>query len=74
VRSVAPRLAVVSAGYDNQWGLPKGDVVARWQEYGARVLTTATSGSIHVRICSERGIVAVDEYRSEARRLWHDSD
>ncbi len=73
VRRVAPELAVVSAGYDNQWGLPKGDVVARWREYGARVLSTAASGSIGVRLCSEHGIVSVEEHRRTARRLWHDS-
>lgn len=74
VRAVAPRLAVVSAGYDNQWGLPKGDIVARWQEHGARVLSTSVSGSIRVRMCRHQGIVAVEKYRSVARRLWHESE
>jgi competence protein ComEC len=73
VRVVAPRVAVVSAGYGNQWGLPRGDVVARWREHGARVLSTAVSGSIRVRLCEDRGIVSVDEYRERARRLWHES-
>jgi competence protein ComEC len=72
VRAVSPRLAIVSAGFRNRWGLPTADVVARWRSSGARVLNTATSGGIEVRICADGGIVEVIGQRSERRRIWHE--
>ena len=71
VRSLTPSLAVVSAGYGNRWGFPKPDVVARWRATGARVLNTATSGAIHVRMCAETGVSAPREWRKKRRRIWH---
>ena len=74
VRSLDSEIAIVSAGAGNQWGFPKPDVVARWQDSGARVLTTATSGAIGVRVCAGAGVSSISEFRKRARRLWHDSE
>ncbi|MEQ8208075.1 MAG: DNA internalization-related competence protein ComEC/Rec2, partial [Woeseia sp.] len=65
--------AVVSAGYRNRWGFPKEDVVARWQQSGAKVMTTAASGAIHHRLCRKQGLVIETEYRQSAARYWHNS-
>jgi competence protein ComEC len=70
VDRLRPALAIVSAGHDNRWGLPKADVVARWQTAGARVLNTATSGAITLRLCSGPEPIVVDEHRVRHRRYW----
>ncbi len=72
VRALAPDLAVVSAGFDNRWGFPKDDVVARWVGVGARVLETSTSGAIGIRLCEQSGIGEVTQNRHEQRRIWHE--
>jgi competence protein ComEC len=72
VRAVSPQIAVVSAGFGNHWGLPKTDIVARWRASGARVLNTATSGDVAVRICADAGLESVVEQRIARRRIWHE--
>jgi competence protein ComEC len=72
VQTLRPSAAIVSAGYDNRWGLPKDDVVARWQSAGARVLNTATSGAIHYRICPDTGAVLQSENRKANLEYWHE--
>jgi competence protein ComEC len=72
VRALRPSVAIVSAGYRNRWGFPKEDVVQRWQEAGARVLNTATSGAIHYRICADSGARLQSELRNRKQRYWHD--
>lgn len=71
VDSVRPRYAVVSAGYANRWDLPKADVVQRWREKGAEVLTTAESGAVMVRVCADGGVVEMRRERLLRRRFWH---
>ena len=73
VEALRPSVAIVSAGHDNRWGFPKDDVVARWQEAGARVMNTAASGAIHYRVCAEGGVQLKSEQRSRGRRYWHDT-
>jgi len=72
VARIAPEMALISAGYRNRWGLPRADVVQRWQDAGAEVLTTAVDGAISVRLCDGVGIVGVDRHRDRIRRVWHE--
>ncbi len=72
VRALTPDFALVSAGFDNRWGFPKGDVVARWAGVGAHVLETSTSGAIGIRLCEQSGIEEVIQYRRKQRRIWHE--
>ncbi len=65
-------LAIVSAGFANRWGFPKPDVVERWQDSGAILLQTATSGAIGQRICLESGVTAPSSARRDARKYWHE--
>jgi competence protein ComEC len=73
VSALRPSVAIVSAGYDNRWGFPKADVVARWRKAGAVVMNTATSGAIHYRVCAESGVHLQSRQRIRLRRYWHDS-
>jgi competence protein ComEC len=72
VRSLSPSLAIVSAGFENRWGFPKAEVVARWESSGAKVLNTATSGAIAIRMCTRSGIVSVTEHRPAQHRIFHE--
>lgn len=72
VAAVRPAVAVVSAGFDNQWGFPKKEVVDRWQRVGAEVLKTAASGMVGLRLCEESGLETVTEHRKASHRIWHE--
>ena len=72
VRRLAPDLALVSAGFDNRWSLPRPEVVDRWERAGARVVNTATSGAVRTRLCADTGLDAAAGHRVGARRYWHE--
>ncbi|HEY5884135.1 MAG TPA: ComEC/Rec2 family competence protein [Pyrinomonadaceae bacterium] len=46
VRSTGSKLAIVSVGESSVFGHPHAEVVARWQQSGARVITTGSRGMI----------------------------
>ena len=48
IEAVAPRWAVVPAGYRNRFGHPVRDVIARYEGAGVRVLRTDLDGAIQV--------------------------
>jgi competence protein ComEC len=48
VNATRPILAVISVGQSSMFGHPHGEVVQRWQQSGAQVLTTGESGMISV--------------------------
>lgn len=71
VEALQAEFAVVSAGYGNRWGFPRPEVVHRWQQSGATVLTTADSGAISQRICHDEAPAFPREQRRSYRRYWH---
>ena len=68
VARVAPRYAVVSAGYRNRYGFPHPDVVARYRDIGAEVLNTAEQGALTVELRSDG--IHVDAYRVSGWGFW----
>jgi len=48
VSATKPRFAVISVGKDSMFGHPHADVVERWKQAGAEVLTTGKCGTITV--------------------------
>jgi competence protein ComEC len=72
VSTLRPKVAIVSAGFENRWGFPKEDIVAAWGNAGAEVLNTADTGAISYRICQGDGMHRVGLHRNKARRYWHD--
>jgi competence protein ComEC len=48
VNATRPALAVVSVGQDSPYGHPHAEVLRRWRDAGALVLTTGESGTITV--------------------------
>ncbi len=71
VSTVRPKVAIVSAGFENRWGFPKEDIVSAWRNAGAEVLNTATSGAISYRICERGGMRRLGLHRLEARNYWN---
>lgn len=66
-RLTAPRFALVSAGHQNRYGHPHPEVVARWQQVGARVLTTGKGGALVWRSIAPGKVTALRESRP---RYW----
>jgi competence protein ComEC len=60
--AVRPNLAIASLGLDNQWRFPAPDVVARYDERGARFLRTDRDGAVHL-VVADDGRVAFRTYR-----------
>jgi competence protein ComEC len=68
VAATGARLVLVSNGYRNRFGHPKPQIVARWRQTGAEVLSTETSGAL--RAWLEAGGPVVRERRHWRARLW----
>lgn len=72
VRALSPEVAINSAGYQNRWGMPRPEVVDRFNASGALFLNTADSGAIGYRLCASDGLTLRYRNREDARRFWHD--
>ena len=48
IAAVAPRWAVVPAGYRNRFGHPAREVLERYRTAGVRVLRTDLDGAVHM--------------------------
>lgn len=71
ITGVAPRWAVVSAGAENRFALPRAEVVERYSRAGSTVLNTATSGSIAFRLDAS-GAQLVSARRFDRPRYWRE--
>jgi competence protein ComEC len=72
--AVAPRVAVVQAGYRNRFGHPAPDVVARLRERGVAVLTSADCGAwrwVGEARGGGHGLISGSCERDLSRRYWH---
>ncbi len=70
---VAPRLAVVTSGYRNKFGLPRADVLRRYRRRGVRVLNTADTGALGLYF-TPAAPPRISAYRRQARRYWNEVD
>jgi competence protein ComEC len=68
IAAVAPRWAIVAAGYRNRFGHPNREVVERYRGAGARLARTDLEGSISIRLSTEG--VSVDGERTRRGRYW----
>jgi len=68
VAAVAPRWAVVAAGYRNRFGHPSTQVVERYASAGAALLRTDLDGAVGIRM--DASGVRVEAERSRRARYW----
>ena len=68
IDAVKPQIAIVSAGYLNQYGHPDKTVIDRYQERKIQVFNNIESGSIRVEF-SKQGML-IEEYRKLNRHFW----
>lgn len=68
--AVRPRLALISAGWHNRWGFPRGPVIKRLHNVDSRVLNTATGGALRVSFPAGGQPWRVRRWRDERRRFW----
>lgn len=48
IDKVSPQVVIFTQGFENRWGFPASSVVTRYQEAGAKLLTTSESGYIRL--------------------------
>lgn len=68
IAAVHPDYVLFPVGFHNRFGFPKQDIIDRYRHYGPRILDTAQSGAIDIRI-GNAGI-SVHSQRQTARRFW----
>jgi competence protein ComEC len=71
IAAVAPRWAIVPAGYRNRFGHPVREVMERYRSAGAQVVRTDLDGAVEVRL-GENQIQLIPE-RSRTPRYWRRS-
>jgi competence protein ComEC len=68
---VRPSVAVASVGAGNRFGLPKAEVIDRYRELGARVLSTAEGGALSFRL-GPAGLRLTGARRLQQPRYWRE--
>ena len=68
IEAVAPRWAVVTAGYRNRFGHPTREVLARYEQAGVRVLRTDLDGATEIIL--KQDSVLVNPERALRPRYW----
>lgn len=72
IRSTAPVLALVSAGWRNRFHHPNAAVMQRYDEAGVPWLNTATSGAIQVDAPPDRPPYVAETWRQRQSRYWRE--
>jgi len=68
IQAVAPRWAIVAAGYRNRFGHPNAEVLERYTSVGTSIFRTDRDGAVHVVLKS--GEVRVEGERAQRPRYW----
>ena len=68
VQKLAPKWAVVQAGYRNRYGHPAPQVVSRYVQLGVPLVVTPVCGAAHWQSQAPQ---ALDCERNRRRRYWH---
>ncbi len=69
VSAVRPAYVLFPVGYRNRFGFPRPEVVERYRAVGARMLASAESGAIQLRLETGKP-VRVQQHRRRAKRYW----
>jgi competence protein ComEC len=66
--AVAPRFALIGAGYRNRFGHPRADVVARYEARGIALLRTDLQGALRIGLSPQR--IDASTFRATDPRYW----
>jgi competence protein ComEC len=72
IATVAPTLALVSAGWHNRFGHPHPLVLKRYADAGVPLLNTAEHGAVEVDVPPAGGPVVGATWRQRHRRYWRE--
>jgi competence protein ComEC len=70
VETTTPPFVVFSSGYENRWGFPKAEVIERWLQTGACLLSTAESGAIVFEVSEAGELELLWQQRVDGRHIW----
>ncbi|AEJ01981.1 DNA internalization-related competence protein ComEC/Rec2 [Nitrosomonas sp. Is79A3] len=71
VQKVNPSLTIFTMGYQNRYGHPRENVVARYHNSGSQLLRSDRDGAILIRFANNGWFA--DSWRKLHRRYWHHS-
>ena len=71
IEAVAPQQVIFAAGYQNRYGFPVQDIVARYGRFGVDMHISGHAGAIRILVHPEQGIGAVERYRDSQGKYWH---
>ena len=69
IDAVSPQLAIVNAGFDNQYGFPKLEVMARYQQRGIKTLISGEQGQISIKF--QHSDYKISTYRNDLAPFWY---
>ncbi|MCC4832408.1 DNA internalization-related competence protein ComEC/Rec2 [Shewanella sp. 10N.7] len=69
IDAVSPKQVIFTAGFANQYGFPKKDVVERYKTRGVETLISGNSGQITIDFNSSS--YAIRQYRSDIAPFWY---
>ena len=70
VEAVKPDYVLFPVGYRNRFGFPKSEVLERYRAIGARLLESAASGAIQLRVEAGKPLQVV-AHRQRTKRYWN---
>lgn len=68
LKTINPKLAVISAGFDNRYGHPNVKTLQRLEHLNIPYLSTAQTGSIHIMM-NKNGQIDLSQYRQQFKWL-----
>jgi len=71
IAAVAPRAAVVPAGYRNRFGHPAADVLGRYADAGVALRRTDQEGAVTTRLLAHG--LEIESERRRRGRYWHEA-
>lgn len=70
IKAVNPKWALASAGYRSRYRHPHPKVLARYNDTGVSVLSTALHGALQFRVENSKKLVRPITYRQRKARFW----
>ena len=69
--TVQPEYAFIPVGYRNRYHMPHASVVQRYQQRQIKILQTASSGAISIKVGQKNSMLQPAEYRKKAQKYWN---